>query len=259
MTVKNEFGDMTLPKEKLYGIYRGVTEDNADPLQAGRCRVRIFGIHSQSTTKEQTDGIPTAELPWAEPALNVVEGALTGFGLFAVPLVGSHVYVFFEQGNHMNPRYFAAVPGASDWGAGAGTYPHNLVLAVHGGHYIELDSSSGAERIKIYHKSGTLTEVVADGSITITGVNNETINISQNVSKTVGGTWVINVTGNTDLTSPQVTITGNLIVTGSIAADGAISSKSTVAALSDSTPVGLSTHTHTGVTDGNDTTDVGAG
>ncbi len=276
MALKNEFGDMTLPKEKLYGIYRGVVVDNNDPDQTGRCRIRIYGIHSQETTKTDTDGIPNDELPWAEPVLGLLEGSLSGQGLFSLPLVGSHVMVFFENGNHMQIRYFASVPAKTDWANGAGTYPHNVYLKVHSGHYFEVDSSPGNERIKVYHKTGTLCEIDKDGNIQLTGVKNQTINITNDVTQTVGGnesdtvtgnntvnvsgnvsqtvggdesdtisgSLTITVTGNTDVTSPTVTINGNLVVNGTVASSG------TMTALKDTTPTGLTTHIHGGVDTG---------
>jgi hypothetical protein len=47
----------------LNGIYRGVVEDYNDPDKMGRCKVRIFGIHSPNKTKTLFDGIPIDELP----------------------------------------------------------------------------------------------------------------------------------------------------------------------------------------------------
>jgi len=220
--IKGSLKDFSLPQEKLSAIYRGVVEDNVDPLLAGRCRVRIFGVHSQSKTKSATDGIPTVELPWAEPALPVMEGAVSKNGFFSVPLVNSHVFVFFENGNILKPIYFAAAPaisgGVPDWSSGGGTYPHNTVLQFHGGHYVEFDSTSGAERIKIYHKTGTLTSIDKDGNIQVTGVKNETINIAKDVTQTVGGnesdtvtgTWTITVTG-----AATINATGNATVKSS--------------------------------------------
>lgn len=45
----------------------GVVEDDLDPLEIGRARVRIFGHHH-----DDSDVMPTKELPWALPlvALN---------------------------------------------------------------------------------------------------------------------------------------------------------------------------------------------
>ena len=38
----------------------GVVEDRIDPLNLGRCKVRIFGSHT-----ENLQLIPTSSLPWA--------------------------------------------------------------------------------------------------------------------------------------------------------------------------------------------------
>ena len=39
----------------------GVVEDNDDPTNQGRVKVRAFGVHGENTNQE----IPTAALPWA--------------------------------------------------------------------------------------------------------------------------------------------------------------------------------------------------
>ena len=91
-------------------MYRGVVEDNNDPAMLGRCRIRVWGIHGIQKSGEN-EGIPTRGLPWAEPALGLLEGSQSGLGAFAVPLNGSHVFLFFEGGYWESPIYFATVPG----------------------------------------------------------------------------------------------------------------------------------------------------
>jgi hypothetical protein len=103
--------DLQVEVEKLTGIFRGVVEDNNDPLKAGKVRIRIHGLHSANKNKSDIDGIPTEELPWAEPALPIYEGSVSGFGAFSVPLNGSQVAVYFENGNLNRPIYFASLPG----------------------------------------------------------------------------------------------------------------------------------------------------
>jgi len=49
--------------DKLYGIFRGVVEENNDPDKLGRCKIRVFGIHTANKTNEEIDGIPTDHLP----------------------------------------------------------------------------------------------------------------------------------------------------------------------------------------------------
>jgi len=116
--IKNKPEDFIPPSERMYGIYRGIVEDRNDPEQAGRVRVRVWGLHSNLRTKDLREGIPTEELPWAEPAMGLIEGSMSGFGMWSVPLQGSHVFVFFENGHIMQPRYFATVPGIPIEGPG---------------------------------------------------------------------------------------------------------------------------------------------
>ena len=92
-------------------IYRGIVEDNNDPEKAGRVRIRIFSIHS-----DNTNYIPTDTLPWAVPATSITSfgGGLRNIGHYKVPDIGSHVFVFFEAGDHNFPVYFAASPAIED-------------------------------------------------------------------------------------------------------------------------------------------------
>lgn len=159
----------------FHGIYRGLVEDNADPEDAGRLRVRIREIHS-----EDGKDIPVNQLPWAEPALGLywsggrnitnkdhdvdnegngdpdspnverynpnppaktpnneipkpvnypTEGkkpeerityddfgnACGTGGIYTTPKRGNWVFLFFENGNHMKPIYFAMAPNKRDW------------------------------------------------------------------------------------------------------------------------------------------------
>lgn len=74
--------------------WHGVVEDTADPLQLGRCRVRIFGFHVKDKVQ-----LPTADLPWAYPIQPLTSAALSGVGQSPTGLlVGSHVFGFFRDG-----------------------------------------------------------------------------------------------------------------------------------------------------------------
>jgi hypothetical protein len=126
--------DNIIPKRTtLNGIYRGVIEDNNDPEKLGRCKIRIWGVHDELKNESEIEGIPTNKLPWSEPCLGLVEGSVSGAGAWAIPLQGSHVFLFFEGGNWESPRYFATVPAlpvdAPDTSKGfndpAGEYPRS--------------------------------------------------------------------------------------------------------------------------------------
>jgi len=72
----------------------GVVEDRLDPEQLGRCRVRIFGYHTDS--KEL---LPTVDLPWAVPIQPITSAATSGVGSSPLgPLEGTWVMGFFLDG-----------------------------------------------------------------------------------------------------------------------------------------------------------------
>lgn len=46
-----------------------------------------------------------------------------------------------------------------------GEYPYNKVTQTESGHIIELDDTPGAERIQVYHRSGTFVEIDTNGTV----------------------------------------------------------------------------------------------
>ena len=69
---------------KFLGKYRGTVVDNIDPMQTGRLLVQVPDV---------TNILPSS---WAMPCLPFA-GIQSGF--YAVPEIGSTVWVEFEQGN----------------------------------------------------------------------------------------------------------------------------------------------------------------
>jgi hypothetical protein len=92
----------------LDSIVRGVVEDNNDPLHLGRCRIRIFNIHSPNISD-----LPTEALHWAEPAGSTFSGSVQGIGVSSVPVNGSWVWCFFDGGDFSKPVYFATALGGA--------------------------------------------------------------------------------------------------------------------------------------------------
>ncbi len=70
--------------QRYYGKYRGIVWSNLDPLQLGRIIVTV------------SDVLGLTPSSWAMPCVPVA-GVAAGF--FAVPPIGSQVWVEFEQGN----------------------------------------------------------------------------------------------------------------------------------------------------------------
>ena len=85
----------------------GVVEDRADPLNAGRVRVRILGLH----TKDR-NAIPTADLPWATVLGGTNSAGISGLG-FSPPFLveGSWVMGFFRDGEKQEPVVLGSAPG----------------------------------------------------------------------------------------------------------------------------------------------------
>jgi hypothetical protein len=92
----------------------------------------------------------------------------------------------------------------------APVYPKNRVIETES-HVIELDDTPGAERVHIYHKSGTFTEVHPDGKRVKKVVNTDYEIIVGDKELDVKGDLNINVAGDSN-----VTVTGdvNIIATG---------------------------------------------
>ena len=86
----------------MYGEFvwwQGVVEDRTDPLFLGRCRVRILGYHTDN--KQENDGIPTADLPWATPSQPITSAAMNGIGTTPLgPVEGTWVFGFFRDGKN---------------------------------------------------------------------------------------------------------------------------------------------------------------
>lgn len=85
-----------------YNWWVGVVENIDDPLKNGRCKVRVFGWHTEDLMK-----LPTNDLPWA----TLMTGPNSG-GDFAVPIPGDYVSGYFTDGeNAQNPYIVSILPG----------------------------------------------------------------------------------------------------------------------------------------------------
>jgi hypothetical protein len=80
----------------------GVVENRMDPLQLGRCQVRIFGHHT-----ENKQLLPTEDLPWAQASLPTNSSQL-----FSAPKEGEYVTGFFADGQSSQaPIMTGVLPG----------------------------------------------------------------------------------------------------------------------------------------------------
>lgn len=207
----------------------GVVEDLSDPAKLGRVRVRVINEHTEVKLK-------TADLHWATPLLPATSAGLGQVGRSPTGLlVGSTVFGFFLDGNEKQMPIiwgsYAKLPGndqarndvpalareinsitknavgpepASAYKA---KYPFNHVTQTQSGHVIEIDDTPTEERLHVYHKSGTYTEINKEGRRVskIVGddfeivVKNKTVYIKGNVNIQVDGNVTMNVDGKTSL------------------------------------------------------------
>lgn len=215
-----------------------------DPLELGRVRLRIMGIHS-----ENTEDIPDKGLPWAQTLLPITEGGTAGLGIHTGIQVNARVFgVFLDGTNSQLPLVLGSMPKLEDDSEGGrstnqlarGTntiektpdevtdepenpynaiYPLNQVHQTARGHVIEIDdsfdSNGSYERIHIYHASGTFIEMHPNGDVvthhkngfrTVTG--NDKLHVTENMEITVDGDLNLVVKGNV-----TEDITGNVTTT----------------------------------------------
>ena len=186
---------------KYTGTYRGkvlstdVNEvDSAGAaVNLGRIKCEVYPMLIGITTAQDLDGvngIETALLPWAVPAMPLFSGAGVGYGSFSVPEVGSFVWVFFEGGDVYQPVYFAEAATKTHGlpSERATDYPYTKVWRTARGIVITINDLEGSEDIKVLHPTGTNFQIDSSGNVIID-------------SK---GTTTIISTGNLSITAPRV-------------------------------------------------------
>ena len=212
-----------------FNWFIGVVEDREDPSKLGRVRVRIYDIHNENKGVQPTDS-----LPWATIMVPPTSASHERVGITPVGLrVGSTVVGFFVDGNDCNEPVIMGtiygIPGNKEEAhevakeareinevkkdyeyddrepttAYATKYPYNKVLTTEGGHVVEIDDTPGEERIHVFHKSGTYTEINKDGRRVDKTMDShyeiilkdQTVHIVGNVDIKVDGNYTLNVDG----------------------------------------------------------------
>lgn len=157
-------------------LYRGVVEDNQDPENLGRCKIRVPSVHGALT-------YPIDMLPWARPIvlspLNEKRGSAN------LPDIGDIVWVLFEGSDRDAPVYLGGTYATGD------IKPTKNIVDF----YIE-----GEDRISYHREDRTYSIQVGDNIIKI---SKEGIQISGDLS----------IKG--DLTVSGTATVGNLVILGS--------------------------------------------
>lgn len=78
--------------------FEGVVEDRDDPMQMGRVRVRVYGMHTDQKVKSELEGIPTEELLWMTVATDTTSGRISGIGNSPTGILpGTEVMGYFRD------------------------------------------------------------------------------------------------------------------------------------------------------------------
>jgi len=72
-------------------IYFGIVENRSDPLELGRCQVRVVGLHTHDKNL-----LPTSDLPWCATMQPTISAAMNGIGHTPIgPVEGTSVVVTY--------------------------------------------------------------------------------------------------------------------------------------------------------------------
>jgi len=196
---------LAIHEDKFPGIYRGKVLDNNDPLQYGRIKIQVYPMFTDITN--------ATLLPWAVPASSLWDGAGDGIGSFVVPKVDTFVFVFFEQGDHYQPVYFAEAQTAQKGLPidRATNYPNRKVkesssgitfvtddtaktTEVHtaGGIIAKIDDTLNT--VKVTHPTGTYVLIDATGKVTIFSLSDALVQAAVKIDVIAP---IINIIGST--------------------------------------------------------------
>jgi hypothetical protein len=103
-------------------FYKACVENNSDPQKMGRLQLRVLGLHTPKKVKTATEGIPTSELPWANPAWPITSTAMNDMGTWSIPRQGAWVWCFPEDKELQRWVYFATISGRPVQGPGSGGF-----------------------------------------------------------------------------------------------------------------------------------------
>jgi uncharacterized protein YcbK (DUF882 family) len=97
----------------------------------------------------------------------------------------------------------AKLPNGNAWdqpeSAYRAAYPYNKVTQTESGHIIEIDDTPGAERLHVYHRSGTFIEIDSNGSVIKRAVGSSYEIIDRNGKIAIAGSADISVNGSCNI------------------------------------------------------------
>lgn len=176
--------------------FQGEIVDLNDPLKMGRVKVKELIGHD----KQDVEG-----LLWCHVIMPPTGANAKGVGVSAIGLnkdskvfgfkagsnlsyiIGSLPYAVDDNNHSISRQARGLGPVQKDYVTELGEkrteyaaeYPHNKTITTSSGHVLELDDTPKAERIHIYHKSGSYVEIFPDGSIVTKSVK-DSVSVTMN-------------------------------------------------------------------------------
>ena len=90
-------------------VYFGVVENRSDPLELGRCQVRVVGLHTHDKSL-----LPTSDLPWCASLQPTTSAAMNGIGHAPLgPVEGTSVVVTYLDDSMQQGLIMGAVGGVA--------------------------------------------------------------------------------------------------------------------------------------------------
>lgn len=131
----------------------------------------------------------------------------------------SHLSFIIKENKKIDKISLASTPQTWDepYPAYGSVYPYNQVIETEAGHVIELDSTPGAERIQVFHKTGTYMEIDVNGTMVRKVVGDNYDVMDRNNFVYVKGAQCITVEGKTSIlvkNDAVIEVEGDLNVTG---------------------------------------------
>jgi len=163
----NNFLNREEYEDKYDGMFTGIIVDNNDPDKIGKCKIRVWGVHS--------DNIQDKDLPWAFPDFGFIGGLK---GSFVIPPIDCLVNVYFERGDIYIPRYSNKVLNQNSFPTNKNTdYPDNMIFyETDNGDKYEINRKKKTTLLE--HSSRTKL-FIDDKEITITHNNGSLITINK--------------------------------------------------------------------------------
>ena len=139
-------------------LYRGIIEDNIDPENLGRCRIRVPSIHGELN-------YPITALPWARPI--VLSSVGVDRGSVNIPNIGDIVWVLFEGSIKDFPVYLGGTYARGE----IAINPDIIDFHIDKDSKISYDKSKNQYSINVKDISIKVSEggIIIDGDLRVNG------------------------------------------------------------------------------------------